>query len=186
MLTKLSELVPKHLGPAWKAVYLNLQIVQNEEELYDALCNRLHISPCRGYPLVQVLEGQRVLLCLDEIEKMNWEGFTRGLRAELRGLAEGEGAPLKLALTARTPLDRLFPDSEGMTSPLANICLQVKVNPWDTDTGRNFILSWLRGTGVHFAADEVNRLVTESGGHPGLLMALCHEAYKSKDIGATS
>jgi AAA+ ATPase superfamily predicted ATPase len=185
LLTLLTARVREELGPSWEAVYLDLQRLANEEQFREALCERLHVPTCRGLALQKALEGRRVLLCLDEVEKLSWDddGFTRGLRAELRGLAEGPDAPLKLALAARTSLDRLFPDSAGETSPLANICLQVDVGPWDEATARDFLLDRLGGTGVRFTEAESARLVTESGGYPMKLMRAAHRLYGERTGG---
>jgi hypothetical protein len=122
LLTKLMTLAVERLGPDWEGTYLDLQSVHDEGDFYEALCSELGIATCRGYHLDRTLrercaqQGRRTLLCLDEFEAMTWEGFGHGLRAQLRGLAEGSDAPLKLILAARTSLDRLFPDSERMTS----------------------------------------------------------------------
>ncbi len=42
---------------------------------------------------------------------MAWErfGFTRRVRSHLRGLADGDDAPLALVIASRTPLAQLFP-----------------------------------------------------------------------------
>ena len=180
LLTRLLALAPRRLGLLWKPVYLNLQPIANEDEFYEELCRALGVPTCRGIRLQRALEEQtqRALLCLDEVEKMTWEGFDRGLRAELRGFAE-EGL-LKLVLVARSPLDRLFPDSEGTTSPLANLCHEVKVKEWDERTARAFLRQRLSGSGVQFTEEEIAQLIAASGGHPQRLMHEAHRLFNEK------
>src|SRR5262245_5311925 len=122
---------PQRLSPPAVFAHLNLELVDNEGEFYEALCEALGIVPaCRGFQLTRALRGRRYVLCLDEIEKMAWDGFTIGLRSHLRGLADGPAAPLKLVIASHSPLSQLFPDATELTSPLANICRQIDVGPF--------------------------------------------------------
>ena len=178
LLTKLMALAPGRLGSGREMVYLNLQSVQDEGDFYEALCSELGIPTLSGYALDRALRGRRrALLGLDEIEAMTWEGFSRSSRAQLRGLAEGADAPLKLILAARAPLDRLFPDSQGRTSPLANICLQVDVGPWDAKTAHAFLQARLAGIDLDLSERILADLVAASGGHPGRLMQAAFNCY---------
>ena len=157
-----------------------MQTLHNEDDYYEALCEKAGIDPVKGgRKLERALRGRRLLLLLDEIEKMTWDGFSHNLRAELRGLAEGEHAPFKLALVARSPLDRLFPDSELNTSPLAGICQQINVKPWNNATARTFIQQRLSGTPVRFSDDEIKHLVLSSNGLP---LRLMHLALAVEDV----
>jgi hypothetical protein len=185
LLTKLLPVAPERLGLGWTMALLDLQNVADEGDFYAALCTALGIPNCRGYALVQALRGQHILLCLDEVEKMTWDGFSRGMRSQLRGLAEVPDAPLKLVLAARTPLDRLFPDSEGMTSPLAGICLQVDIGPWDETTSSAFLQERLMTTGVGFSAEQMAELALRAGGYPARLVHLAFDLYKQLTGGAS-
>ena len=84
-----------------KSRYLSLEWVDDENEFYEALCDALSIEICRGFKLTRALRGKRIVLCLDEIEKMAWDGFTTKVRSQLRGLADGPDAPLKLVIASR-------------------------------------------------------------------------------------
>ncbi len=125
------------------------------------------------------LHSHRVLLAIDNIGKLTWQGFTRNIRDQLRGLAEGDNAPLRLILAASEPLNTLFNDSQdgGKTSPLAGICQEETINPWDETIARNFINSRLATTSVQFTEDEIIQLLQESGGHPRRLMQLCYQLF---------
>ncbi|MGL5196043.1 MAG: hypothetical protein ACRC8Y_20850 [Chroococcales cyanobacterium] len=158
-------------------MYLSLQQVENEADFYWYLCDEVGIDKCNGYRLTRALKKQRLLLLIDEVEKMAGKGFTHNLRDLLRSLAEGSDAPLRLIMAAREPLDTLF--EEGKTSPLANICIEINLVEWDEYTARAFIHSRLDGTNVRFTAAEISHLITDSRGHPQKLMEQCHKIYAS-------
>ena len=162
-----------------KAVFLDLNWVNDENDFYSALCHEVGIPESNGYRLTRNLRDRRILLAIDNVGKMTWVGFTRGVRDRLRGLAEGSNAPLKLILAASEPLERLFNDSqdEGKTSPLVGICQEENLKPWDETTARAFIDARLAMTSVRFTEEEIIQLVQESGGHPRQLMQLCYQTY---------
>ncbi|MBX0331486.1 CHAT domain-containing protein [Oscillochloris sp. ZM17-4] len=159
---------------------INMQLIHSEEDFFDALCGELGLDRTyRGYHLDRRLRGKRYILCLDEIEKMRRDRFTADVRDELRGLADGAGAPLTLVIASSLPLDELFPDKLGETSPL-NICSPLDVPPFTRAEARAFLADRLRDTGVAFDADEVAELLEQSGRHPGRLQQLAAELYRRK------
>ncbi len=179
LLTLLLDRVSRDLG--WKIAQLDLQVVENEKTFYRALCGSLGINGARDYyHLKQILNGQRILLALDEVERMSCKGFTLNLRSALRGLSEGSSAPLKLAMVTATPLDRLFPDGFGGTSPLAGICQQIQVDPWDFNTARRFLLDRLTNTPVIFSESEIEQLFRNCSGMPLLLVNRAYHLYRQK------
>ena len=156
-------------------VYLNLQPLESEDDFYSALCDEVKIDEkSRGYQLVRALRKRPLLLALDEVE--NETVLTSDIRSQLRGLAEGSDAPLRLLLAASQPLDSIFND-EGMTSPLAGICIEENIGFWDQTTVRAFITSRLQSTPVTFSEEEISQILQESGGHPQKLVQRCHETY---------
>jgi hypothetical protein len=169
-----------------QSVFLDLNLVHDENDFYSALCHEVGIPESKDYSLTRNLRDRRILLAIDNVGKMTWVGFTRGVRDRLRGLAEGSNAPLKLILAASEPLERLFNDSqdEGKTSPLAGICQEENLKPWDETTARAFIEARLAMTSVRFTEEEIIQLVQESGGHPRRLMQLCYETYSRYVEGA--
>ncbi|MFB2976952.1 AAA family ATPase [Microseira sp. BLCC-F43] len=160
-------------------VFLDLNLVDDEDDFYSTLCQDLGIAESKGNRLNRALKSHRILLALDNVGKLTWNGFTRQIRDRLRGLAEGSDAPLKLILAASEPLDDLFKDSQdgSKTSPLAGICLEEEIKPWNETTIRAFITARLAKTSVCFTEEEINQLVQESGGHPRRLMQLCYRTY---------
>jgi hypothetical protein len=172
-----------HYGPDYlatppdKITYLSLEWVDDEEDFYEALCEALEIESCRGFKLTRACRDKKYLLCLDEMEKMTWDGFTVRLRSHLRGLADGCDSPLTLVIASRSPLAHLFPDSPEMDSPLAGICRQINVKPFPPDIARDFLHHRLSGTGVTFTEQQINELLNESQGHPAHLQQAAAALY---------
>jgi hypothetical protein len=182
LLSMICALGPERMGlPLETFAYVSLEWVDNEDDFYEALCEALSIKePCRGYQLTRALRDKRYVLCLDEIEKMTWDGFTVRLRSQLRGLADGPAAPLKLVIASRSPLAHLFPDSPELDSPLAGICRPLDVGPFPPDVAHTFLVNRLRGTGVIFTENEISTLLAESGGHPAKLQRAAADLYRRK------
>jgi transcriptional regulator with XRE-family HTH domain len=160
-------------------VYLDLNGVCDEDDFYSALCHEVGIPESKGYRLTRELRSHRLLLALDNLGKITCEGFSHHVRDQLRGLAEGSNAPLRLLLSATKPLDSLFEDSQdgNKTSPLAGICQEEYLEPWDETTTRVFIADRLALTPVQFTEEEISQLVQESCGYPQRLMQLCNQTY---------
>ena len=179
LLWKICQLAESYLQSPRQSVFLDLNLVHDELDFYCALCHEVGIPEGSDYSLTRNLRDRRILLAIDNVGKMTWVGFTRGVRDRLRGLAEGSNAPLKLILAASEPLERLFNDSqdEGKTSPLVGICQEENLKPWDETTARAFIDARLAMTSVRFTEEEIIQLVQESGGHPRQLMQLCYQTY---------
>jgi transcriptional regulator with XRE-family HTH domain len=179
VLLQIERLAATMLRVKREPIYFNLQEVHTEEEFYESFCEKLGIETCMGYGFFRAMRDKRLLLLLDEAEKMSWDGFTRQIREQLRSLAEGGNAPLRLVVAARTPLDDLFPDSHesGMTSPFQGICVRVDLKAWDQPTVQRFIASKLENTGVCFSEEQMEKLWLESQGHPQKLMKACFDLY---------
>ncbi|MEL0589696.1 MAG: AAA family ATPase [Planktothrix rubescens PR222] len=187
LLMEISRQAQTQLLQPREPIYLNLQDIHDDDDFYQFLCDYAGIDFCKGYRLSRNLQNHRLLLILDELEKMTWEGFTNNIRGQLRGLAEGMNAPLRLIVAACTSLDQLFPDSQdiGMTSPFTGICIEYKLNRWDEQTIRDFIASRLNSPllkpehkTIIFTEDEISELINRSEGHPQKLMALCNQTFK--------
>jgi hypothetical protein len=177
---------PTQLRHPRQLIYLNLHNVYDEDDFYDALCGEAGIETVKGYQLQRALQSHRVLLLLDEVEKMTWDGFTNQIRGQLRGLAEGTDSSLRLVIAAGTPLDNLFHDSQdkNMTSPFQGIFMEEVLKPWEDEISRKFIASrlqadWLTPVAqpVSFTEEEIAGLIAESGGYPQKLMQLCYQTY---------
>ena len=158
-------------------VFLDMNIIHNPEDFYFAIREKLDIPESTGYRFTRNLENKRVLLILDNVGKLNEEGFKRKVRDYLRGLAEGENACLKLVVAANESLQTLFNDSYE-TSPLAGICQQIDIQPWDEKIIRDFIAKRLQPTTIDFTEADIQEVIQASGGHPQKLTQLCYNLYK--------
>ncbi|EGK88701.1 ATP-binding protein [Microcoleus vaginatus PCC 9802] len=177
---------PNQLREPRKPIYLNLEDVYDENDFYGALCRLTGIEKAKGTELSRALDSSqcRFLLLLDEVENMIWDGFTNQVRNQLRGLANGSDAPLRLVVAACTSLDTLFPDSQDKKSPFQGICIEENLKQWDEKICREFIVSrlqaeWLTPVAqpVRFTEEEIAGLIAESGGYPQKLMQLCYQTY---------
>ena len=157
-------------------IYLNLGNVYDEEDFYFALCDLVGITLCKGFRLSRELKKHKLLLILDNVDKMAWSGFTNQIRSQIRALAEGSDAPLRLVIAANKPLNRLFYDS-SMVSPFENICLEEAISCWDEATIDNFINYRLRDNPIRFTKEEIARIIADSKGYPKLVMQLCYQTY---------
>ena len=176
------RLAESRLEAARAPVRLNLATVYSEADFYEDLCEGLGIEPQgNGNAVVRLLlkRRMRILLLLDEVERISQKDFPRRVREQLRGLAEGRDALLRLVITARTSLDRLFSDSEveGQTSPLEGICIEEWLDPWSEETSREFIADHLLNGPVQFSDSDINRLLDLSQGNPQQLMQYCHRLF---------
>lgn len=181
LITRLLSILPEHLGEHWETAYLNMQYIYNEDEFFTALCNTLRVETCRGYPLYLALRERRIVLVLDEIEKMTGDGFSPSLYSELRGLAtDSDDIPFKYIAVARTPLDELFPVGRNITSPFHNIFMQVDIGIWDETTEQAFVARRLCNTDLHFTEKEINQLLDISKGHPQRLVEAAFNLFRNK------
>lgn len=158
-------------------VYLDMQLLSDDHDFFDALCDELGIAPVRGYKLSRALRGRNILLCLDEIEKMTWDGFTIDLRGQLRGLADGPDTPLTLVIASRSPLAALFPDAPGLTSPLANLCHRMDMQPFTLSETQALVDAYLRGRGQSLAPEAIEAAWRSSDGRPAGLQSELKAAY---------
>lgn len=164
--------------PAADFVYLDMQLVSQEEEFFDYLCEELGITPCRGGRLARQLRNRPVVVCLDEIEQMKKEHFQHNIRTELRGLADG--APLTLVITSRTELGRLFPDKPDETSPLAGICQTEMLRPFTPAEVQQLVGLVLGGTPYHFSELELEEVFQQTKGHPGRVQQALKLLFRRK------
>lgn len=176
-LLKLVEYqAPIKLNFPRQPIYLNLGNVSDEEDFYFALCDLVDISLSKGYRLSRELKKHKLLLILDNVEKMAWNGFTNQIRSQIRALADGTEAPLRLVIAANKPLNRLFSDS-SIVSPFENICLEEPIYCWDEATVNSFIYYHLQNNPISFTELEVNQIITDSKGYPKQVMDLCNKIY---------
>jgi hypothetical protein len=162
-------------------IMIDMQSIRDEAEFFEVLCAELGLGQTlRFQGLKRALQDQQVVVCLDEIEKMTLpQAFTWEMRAELRGLAEGQDAPLSLVIASRSPLGDLFPDNPRETSPLDGLCgSPLRVGPFSEAISGAFLRSRLVGHAVQFTERQIAWLHEQSQGHPGRLQSKAAELYR--------
>jgi len=158
-------------------IYLNMELIHSEADFFEYICAELDIEVSRGFRLARKLKGRHIILCLDEIEKMAWEGFSLNVRTELRGLADGTNAPMTLVIASRSPLGQLFPDSPEMTSPLAGLCMQVNMPLFSLAEAQALAVQYCDGLTVQLPATAVEKAWQESAGHPRQLQLALSQLF---------
>lgn len=178
LLWHITRAGPQALGlPPEEFIYLTLELVRSEDEFFECLCDGLGVDTLRANRLYRALRRRKCVVCLDEIEKMTWTGFTAELRSELRGLADGAGAPLRLVIASRTPLSSLFADSAVDTSPLGSICAVLRLPAFTLAEARALARLRLDETGLSLPPEDVAQAWTLSAGHPGRLELALKDAF---------
>ncbi|MGK7894781.1 MAG: trypsin-like peptidase domain-containing protein [Xenococcus sp. (in: cyanobacteria)] len=179
LLRLVEHQAPIKLNSPRKPIYLNLGNVYDEEDFYFALCDLVGINSCKGFRLSRELKKHKLLLILDNVENMAWDGFTNQIRSQIRALAEGNDAPLRLVIAANKPLNRLFSDS-SMVSPFENICLEEPISCWSEVIIHNFINYRLQNNPITFTRDEIVKIIAYTGGYPKQVMQCCYQLYRQK------
>ncbi len=157
--------------------YVDLQGVLDEEDFCEEVLTGMGREPGDLRALKRALRTERLVLLLDEVEKLTRPAFTADLLDLLRALAQRP--TLTLAVASHRPLKRIFPHSDG-TSDFYDIFTVKRLGPFTPADARAFLAHRLRGSGVVFTSEEIERLVVESGGHPGRLQELAYDLFEEK------
>ena len=176
LLRVIEEQAESKLAIPRRPIYLNLGEVYDEDDFYFFLCDLIGIPECKGFRLSRELRKHQLLLILDNVEKMAWDGFTNQIISQIRALAEGKNAPLRLVIAADKPLNQLFRDG-GMVSPFENVCIEELIAAWCEKRMRGFIHYHLQNNAISFSEAEIIRIISETKGHPKKVMNLCYQIY---------
>ncbi|MEO1636363.1 MAG: ATP-binding protein [Cyanobacteria bacterium J06631_9] len=178
LLLKICRAAPALLGlNSAQFIYLNMELIHNENILFQQICKAIGIETCRGYDLLEATQNKKYILCIDEIEKM--AKFSGDERGELRGLSDGEEMPFTLITASRIPLEKLFPDDAYSPSPFFNIFQTFTVTGFSEATTSAFIKHRLEGCPLQFTDIQIRDLFQESRGHPAKIQQLAHALYRN-------
>ncbi len=166
--------------PAERIVYLDMQLISGDADFFGCLTELLKCPETPAYQIARALRGDRWIVCLDEIEKMKYAGFTSEVRAQLRGLCDGNNAPLTLVVASRTPLDQLFPDSPLETSPLASVCEEIRLGNFSPETTERFLRQRVEDTGWRWTDQQIRDLIDQTEGHPGQLQQHAFQVFANR------
>ena len=180
LLWYITQYGPEQINePPENFVYLSMELLQDDNDFYEYICDELGIETCRGFHLDRKLkkQGRQIFLCLDEIEKMTWNGFTQNVRTELRGLADGAQSSLTLVIASRSPLNQLFPDSPEMTSPLAGLCMQVDMPNFTLAEADALAEQSLQSNPLRLTSEQIAQAWQDAVGHPRRLQDKLRELF---------
>jgi len=164
-------------GPDWlpdaEMHYVDLQGVLNESDFCVTLLSHLGHDGNTAEALKAVLNGyirnrQRVILLLDELERLSYDDIRPEVLHLLRSFAQQ--AEFKMCVATRRPLATVFPvERSGKMSPFHNIFTIKPLSAFDEVEAREFVRTRLAKAGIAITESELVRLVRESGGHPSHL-----------------
>lgn len=184
ILKAIQQLGKDKISEKRKIIYLDLATMVEYNDFYYALCGEMGIriqnnEPPTGYLFYREMKRHRILLLLDGIEQMTWEGFTLPFTRQLRSLADSFDPPFRLVVTANKPLTQLCTDNK-LSAPFEGIFQEIHLQPWNKRIIREFIKLRLSQTNIQFTEEEVINIINSSQGNPGQVVESCHRLYNLK------
>jgi hypothetical protein len=180
LLFRLSQL-PQPLGHETRIVYSDLSDVRDEEGFYTAVCRVLGRAGNRlGYSkLRQIVETERVVLCLDEFETVvAGQNFTISFFNALRSLAQ-EGR-FALVIATQNPLSILCRNKKIATSPFWNIFHRRNLGLVERADAERHIREQSAGSGCEFSECEIEHVIAVAGLYPFYLQMACWYLFEAK------
>jgi hypothetical protein len=161
------------------AEFIDLQGVLDETDFCETVLQKLGEKGSTLRDLKRSLAGRKLVLLLDEAERLAEEDFNPRLHDLLRSLAQEPH--FALCLVSRRTLEEVFPArTPGGVSPFHNIFTVKTLGPFTEAEAREFLAARLANTGVSFAEYEIERLLAESRCHPARLQALARALFAEK------
>jgi hypothetical protein len=159
--------------------FIDLQCVLDEADFCETVLSKLGENGDSLRDLKHVLSGRRLILLLDEVERLAEEDFNPRLHDLLRSLAQEPH--FAMCLSTRHPLIDVFPArTPGGVSPFHNIFTIKTLGPFTESEARGLIDACLASTGVRFSEREIERLLAESHYHPARLQAGAKALFEEK------
>jgi hypothetical protein len=159
--------------------YLDLQRVFDEADFCEMVLQQLNATGNTLRDLRYALGSHRLILLLDEVERLAESDFSPRLHDLLRSLAQEPN--FKMCVATQRPLEEVFPPREkGGVSPFHNIFTRKTVGSFTEAEARRFLAARLQNTGLTFTDREVARLITESNCHPAYLQQLARTLFEEK------
>jgi hypothetical protein len=157
-------------------------VCNNDRSFFEYTCERLGGAGWRDRDLRRLIEPGRVILCLDDMERLNTRGFSEYPRSFLRGMANGQSAPLTLVVTSQLALPDLFHRDEGhgKSSPFHSLFVhRLRLAPFTRGQCDAFLDVRLKDTRVDFDAVTRDELRALTQGHPYKLQRAAHHRYEA-------
>ncbi len=159
--------------------YLDLQRVFDEADFCEMVLQQLNVTGNSLRDLRYALYNRRLILLLDEVERLAEPDFSPRLHDLLRSLAQEPN--FKMCVATQHPLEEVFPPrTTGGVSPFHNIFTRKIVGAFTEAEARRFLVARLLDTDVTFTEREVTRLIAESHCHPARLQQLAKALFTEK------
>jgi hypothetical protein len=159
--------------------YLDLQRVLDEADFCEMILKQLDATGNTLRDLRYALATRRVILLLDEVERLAEPDFSPRLHDLLRSLAQEPN--FKMCVATQRPLEDVFPPREkGGVSPFHNIFTRKIVGTFSEAEARRFLVARLQNTGITFTERDMARLIAESQCHPAKLQRLAKDLFDEK------
>lgn len=164
----------QRLNASYQFYYLDLQPLDSAEEFYNLACEAIAHEPGESYDdLKTAIEGQKIVLCLDEFEKSVEADFGAEFFDEMRSLAQ-TGA-LALVVATKVPLNQVYLRYQGLTSGFPNIFTTVELGELTEADARALVTQ----AGC-FSEEETDFILRLAGAHPYWLSFVCARLYDAK------
>ncbi len=159
--------------------FIDLQAILDETDFCETVLRKLGEKGDTLRDLKRALAGRKLVLVLDEMERLAEEDFNPRLHDLLRSLAQEPH--FAMCLATQRPLEEVFPArTPGGVSPFHNIFTMKALGPFTYTEAREFLAARLANTGVFFTEREVERLLAESHCHPAKLQTLGKALFEEK------
>jgi len=169
-----------------EAIYLDLQGIFGERDLYGEIQKILTPSDV-GNPqsnidalrmLKQTLRTRPTLLILDEVDRLAGRNFkVEELQGLLRSLIQEE--QLSLLVACKYEINKIFTPSNP-TSPLHNVFVSKLLKNFTCQEANEFINQRLDSTNIRFDDQDIDKLWSDTQGHPGRLQRKAEELFAYK------
>ena len=165
--------------PDGSVEFIDLQGVLDETDFCETVLHKLGESGSTLRDLKRALADRRLILILDEVERLAEGDFSPRLHDLLRSLAQE--SHFAMCLATERPLEEVFPSrTPGGVSPFYNIFTVKSLGPYTRPEARGLLAARAASSGVAFTEQEIERLLTESQCHPAKLQAMAKALFEQK------
>jgi CHAT domain/AAA domain len=166
-------------GPEGAVEFVDLQGVLDETDFCETVLRRLGESGNTLRDLKRALADRKLILILDEVERLAEGDFSPRLHDLLRSLAQE--SHFAMCLATERPLDQVFPThTPGGVSPFYNIFTVKSLGPYTRTEAKELLVARAAIGGIAFTEQEIEQLLTESQCHPAKLQAMAKALFERK------
>lgn len=177
LLATIVALSRERLGAAYDIHYIDLQRVIDTEDFTERALRVLNQEGQTLRELERAIEGQQVILCLDEFEQSG--EFSKDFFSTLRSLATTGN--LALIVASQTKLADLA--SKGVTtSPFFNIFTTLSLAEMDIAESEELLKATAHLGEKTFAPEQITAAYEETKGNPWKLQLFGYHLYETENV----